>query len=174
MGDMMKTKHFWGLSIFIVAAIVFYLPQAAFSGDPVFPGSQVVPRTIQQPVQQKPAIKILNTDTYKLLLTTEYLQHIKSDLYSLESSIYSLKGEISHFQDSLKTCTSKSYTYEEQIAAGCLPNDTIQQCSDKLLKSCAGPDALDVKGKSDSLQNKLIEQADKLKVLSNLLQQKFQ
>jgi hypothetical protein len=195
-GIMMKnTRHFGGLSIFIVTAIVFCISTSALAIDPVMPGSKVAPQTNQQLQLQKSEMKILNPDIY---MQTFALTIIGGGLSNLINNLDSwvgdnntarrvfvmreneLIGALGSYNGQLNECLHRPYTFQEQQAAGCLPNDTVQQCSDKLLKRCIGPYASHVKGDSELLQNMLqdlisrsTELANKLKALSNELQQKY-
>lgn len=184
---MKNTRHFWGLSIFIVTAIVFCISTSALAIDPVMPGSKVAPQTNQQLQLQKPEIKILNPDIYMkrftFILTGEDLDNLIAEINKIHE-VFSSRSNLLNtyfgiYLSQLNECSNRPYTYQEQQAAGCLPNDTIQQCSDKLLKHCAGQYALKLKQRSDSVQhtiqeliNKSTELSNKLKALSNELQQK--
>lgn len=149
--------------------------------------SKVSQTTDQQTLQVKPAMKIKSSVFLKLnviVLTKDdiinYREQIESKYNSLKSGLYNLRSKYSTYNSRLNYCNKKSYTYEEQIDAGCLSNDTIQQCSEKLLVSCAGQSASSLKYQSDEVQGKIKdlidisdELAKKLNVLSKDLEQKY-
>ncbi len=147
-----------------------------------------VPQTTNQQTQQaKPMMKIKSSVFLKLnviVLTKDdiinYRGQIDSKYSSLKSGLYKLSNKYGTYNNRLNYCKKKSYTYEEQIDAGCSSNDTIQQCSEKLLVSCVGQSASSLKHQSVEVQNKIKdlinisdELAKKLNVLSKDLEQKY-
>lgn len=146
------------------------------------------PQTTNQQTQQaKPMMKIKSSVFLKLnviVLTKDdiinYREQIESKANSLKGGLYKLSNKYGTYNNRLNYCKKKSYTYEEQINAGCSSNDTIQQCSEKLLVSCVGQSASSLKHQSDEVQNKIKdlidisdELANKLNVLSKDLEQKY-
>ena len=92
-----------------------------------------------------------------------------------------LMDDFHQYNYRLSLCSNKSYSYEEQQAAGCLPNDTTQQCSDKLLKVCIRQPALALKDSSAKVQSTLqalitksTEFTNRLRALSDQLSDQLQ
>jgi hypothetical protein len=133
----------------------------------------------QQPPQQRPAIRI-TTPSFLIPLTdselAELISQVDKKYNNFSTASTGLKNDFQKYNSQLTTCSDKSYTYEEQQAAGCLPNDTIQQCSDKLLKICVERQALALKASSGTVQTKIqeliakaTELANRLKTLNNVV-----
>ena len=144
--------------------------------------------TNHQEQSQKSTIKIQSAEMHKFTfrtITKEELEilidRIRSKYDAFSSYSGGLRSRFSDYNYQLSVCSKKAYTYEEQQAAGCQPNDTIQQCSEKLMKQCAGQRASMLKDRSDNMQDKIKDLIDaldelsrKLKMLSSELQQKYQ
>jgi hypothetical protein len=122
--------------------------------------------------QQRQPIRI-NTGSFHFPLTDAELEDLISQVdkkhYDFSAAANGLKDDFKKYNTQLLTCSDKSYTYEEQQAAGCLPNDTIQQCSDKLLKICVARQASALKVSSESVLNKIQELISKSTELANRL-----
>lgn len=67
----------------------------------------------------------------------------KTSIDALTQKFNELSGKAKSYESMAKAapaiaqeCAAKSYSIQDQQAAGCLPSDTVAQCSDKLLKHC--------------------------------------
>jgi hypothetical protein len=91
------------------------------------------------------------------------------------------KDIIENYRSHVEGCCSpqKSFSVQEQQAAGCSDNDTVKQCMDKLTKYCINNIAekntlknrLDVDPKrADDIGNKMKELSEEMKKLRTLMQ----
>lgn len=60
---------------------------------------------------------------------TEKFSQLSGNAKAYESMAKSIPGMV-------QQCSAKSYSVQDQQAAGCTASDTVAQCSDKLLKHC--------------------------------------
>jgi len=104
-----------------------------------------------------------------------------SGWFSLEETYYG------GYKAYVKNCANKSYSVQDQATAGCQGNDTVDQCTDKLLRYCLSryeqsksdynnPSIGDLKSritkgieKSDKIRHEAEELSDALKNLKNLM-----
>jgi hypothetical protein len=57
----------------------------------------------------------------------------------LDSRIPQFEEQMRTYQAKCRECQNKTYTQADMTAAGCLPSDTIANCSQKLYRKCVGP-----------------------------------
>jgi hypothetical protein len=91
------------------------------------------------------------------------------------------KDIIENYRSHVEGCCSpqKSFSVQEQQAAGCSDSDTVKQCMEKLTKSCINnvpekntlKNRLDVDPKrADDISNKMKELSGQMKILRSLMQ----
>jgi len=96
-----------------------------------------------------PTIKIDLKNLPTMKLSAE-MQVLSSAFYNawkrVEQSYNYLCARIPQFEEQMKTyrakcqeCQNKIYNQQDMAAAGCLPGDTVADCSQKLYRKCVGP-----------------------------------
>jgi hypothetical protein len=71
------------------------------------------------------------------------LSGVKTNIEALSKDFGKFAGNAKAYEfmaggipEMVKQCSSKAYSVQDQAAAGCTANDTVAQCSSKLLKHC--------------------------------------
>lgn len=190
-----------GILAFVATCFMFY--SLSYAAPPLTQSIQPVPATKVLQTPSVPATKVLQTplilneaiissmSLYKsLLAATDRVHKAYSPLkntdcpsgwFVLEETFYG--GYNSYIQ----SCANKSYSVQDQQNAGCLGSDTVDQCTNKLLRHCLSRYEQDkfgyknqpdgdlktkiIKGieKSDRIRNEAQELSDALKTLKNLM-----
>ncbi|MBF8258912.1 MAG: hypothetical protein HW377_1286 [Actinobacteria bacterium] len=76
---------------------------------------------------------LLNTDTKPAT------DELEAALKEMEKHRYSVYLALWYYQDRAKKCSNRTFTTEDQKAAGCTGTDTLNQCSQKLFRHCVSP-----------------------------------
>ncbi len=93
-------------------------------------------KPLQQPLV---ANKLAAPSSYQLLLLT--IDNVIASKNDLNNSICCPAPAdilMSGYKDRINYCLTKSYSVQDQQAAGCAGTDTVNQCMDKLYKYCIG------------------------------------
>lgn len=144
----MYSKHYIFVSLF---AFCFILISSVSNAEPRAAGNIGLNKPIVSPVRQelKPLQQTLAANQYAmpniyqmLLLTIDNVYAAKNELQSAVGTGYLPAGiddELrSYYKPHIKNCLAKSYSVQDQQAAGCAGTDTVNQCMDKLYKYCIG------------------------------------
>jgi len=105
--------------------------------EPVSPDGTVL-KPLQPPLKADPSVV---PPFYASLLTTidEVYQVQKEFSDTVGSMSCTIDDELRYnYKPHVNNCLNKSYSVQEQQAAGCAGNDTVNQCMNKLYKYCMG------------------------------------
>lgn len=144
----MSTKHYIGVYLF---ALCFILISSFSYAEQRGTGNIGLNKTTVSPAKQelKPLQQTLVASQYAmpntyqmLLLTIDNVYAARNELQDAIGKGYlsaSIDDELrSYYKPHVKNCLAKSYSVQDQQAAGCAGNDTVNQCMDKLYKYCIG------------------------------------
>jgi hypothetical protein len=96
------------------------------------------PKPLQQALV---ASKLAAPSSYQLLLVTiDNVISSRDDLKNTTGCSYAHIQDIliMDYKNGINNCLTKSYSVQDQQAAGCAGTDTVNQCMDKLYKYCIG------------------------------------
>lgn len=144
----MFTKHYMPLCLLTLCIIlIFFVAHAEQRAT----GNTGPSKTIVYPVKQelKPLQQPLVASQYAmpnayqmLLLTIDNVYAAQKELVDAVGKGYisaSIDDELrAYYKPHIKNCLAKSYSVQDQQAAGCAGTDTVNQCMDKLYKYCIG------------------------------------
>lgn len=144
----MSTKHYIGAYLFALCFILissFSYAEQRGTGNiglnktTVSPAKQEL-KPLQQPLS---AIQFAVPSPYQfLLITIDNVYDARNELQDAVGKGYlsaSIDDELrSYYKPHVKNCLAKSYSVQDQQAAGCAGTDTVNQCMDKLYKYCIG------------------------------------
>ncbi|PKN37914.1 MAG: hypothetical protein CVU62_09345 [Deltaproteobacteria bacterium HGW-Deltaproteobacteria-2] len=144
----MSSKHYIGVYLF---ALCFILISSISHAEQRSTGNiGIIKPTVAAGKQElKPLQQTLIASQYAmpniyqlLLLTIDNVYAAKNELQSAVGTGYLPAGiddELrSYYKPHIKNCLAKSYSVQDQQAAGCAGTDTVNHCMDKLYKYCIG------------------------------------
>jgi hypothetical protein len=89
-----------------------------------------------KPFQIDPVV--LGKITKGLLFTDTKPAELEAALKEAEKARHNVYLALWYYQDSATKCSKRTFTTEDQKAAGCVGTDTLDQCSLKLFQHCVG------------------------------------
>lgn len=142
----MSSKHYILISMLVFC---FVLNSSLSSAEQRSAGKIGAGKTTVSPAKQelKPlqqtlvAYKLAAPSTYQLLLLTiDNVIAARNDLKNTTGCSYAYIQDILiiDYRNGINNCLTKSYSVQDQQAAGCAGTDTVNQCMDKLYKYCIG------------------------------------
>ncbi len=115
-----------------------------------------------KPFQIDPA---LLGDVTKALLNTDTkpaVTELEAALKEAEKQRHEVYLALWYYQDRAGKCSKKTYTTEDQKAAGCTGTDTLNQCSHKLFRQCVSPAQSTLAEKFSKSRQKMLEASERL------------
>lgn len=128
----------------VLTAFVVKAEQRATGNiGPVKPTGSVVKQEVKPLQQPLVASQYAMPNAYQmLLLTIDNVYATRNELIEAVGKGYlpvCIDDELRVFYKAhIKNCLAKSYSVQDQQAAGCAGTDTVNQCMDKLYKYCIG------------------------------------
>lgn len=172
------------VGILVIFSICFVFHSISNAAQPIVRSGQSVPAaTVIKTPQLSPAKNVLQSpilvtkvpqpslSLYQSLLAATERVHkayspirftdCPSNWFNLEEVYYS------GYNSYIKNCANKSYSVQDQVAAGCKGNDTVDLCTDKLFRHCLSryEESKSNYNTSNSLKSRIakgIEKSDKI------------
>ncbi len=91
-------------------------------------------KPLQKPIQLAPAVK-MRTKAPKLMLPV-HLEQLEQQFYDMAGKAQEYEVGVATMPEIQKECAEKSYSVQDQMAAGCSGNETLNQCMEKLVHHC--------------------------------------
>jgi len=115
----------------------------------VTPGGSTLAGTLPGTIKIDPKLALkgkLDSRLMKNLSPAFYnaLKIVKRDYNYLCMRIPQYEAAKNLYLAKCKECRNRTYTQGEMAAAGCLPTDTLADCSTKLFRKCVGPYEVDI------------------------------
>ncbi len=134
-----------GFLVWIAAAVFSLVIQSALAEDQQVqvkekpqlsrtPAAAADLKPLQKPIQLAPAVK-MRTTTPKLMLPVHFEQLAKQ-FHDLAGNAQEYEVGVATMPEIQKACAEKSYSVQDQMAAGCNGNETLNQCMEKVVHHC--------------------------------------
>jgi hypothetical protein len=91
-------------------------------------------KPLQKPIQLAPAVK-MRAKAPKLMLPVHFKQ-LAQQFHDLSGNAQEYEVGVAFMPEIQKACAEKSYSVQDQMAAGCNGNETLNQCMEKLVHHC--------------------------------------
>jgi hypothetical protein len=91
-------------------------------------------KPLQKPIQLAPAVK-MRTKAPRLMLPVHFEQ-LANQYHELAGKAQEYEVGVAMMPEIQKACAEKSYSVQDQAAAGCNGNETLNQCMEKLVRHC--------------------------------------
>jgi hypothetical protein len=91
-------------------------------------------KPLQKPIRLAPAVK-MRAKTPKLMLPVHFEQ-LANQYHELAGKAQEYEVGAAMMPEIQKACAEKSYSVQDQAAAGCNGNETLNQCMEKLVRHC--------------------------------------
>lgn len=131
------------LAVASAALLTLALATPALAADPGSrigsPATRLPPAAnSSQPIKAeiRPATSGANVSAARITPPQTSINAIKLKFEAFAASASGYEGMAKAVPGIVKQCAEKGYSAQDQKTAGCLPSDSVQQCSDKLVKYC--------------------------------------
>lgn len=91
-------------------------------------------KPLQKPIRLAPAVK-MRAKAPKLMLPV-HLEQLAQQFHDLSAKAQEYEVGVAFMPEIQKACAEKSYSVQDQVAAGCNGNETLNQCMEKLVHHC--------------------------------------
>jgi hypothetical protein len=129
----------------VAAAVVSFFVQSVLAETPQLkikeklqfsqvPGTTAKLKPLQKPIQLAPAVKV-RAKIPKVMLPVHFEQ-LAQQFHDLSGNAQEYETGVAVMPDIQKACAEKSYSVQDQMAAGCNGNETLNQCMEKLVHHC--------------------------------------
>ncbi|MHB8883245.1 MAG: hypothetical protein ACYC69_17270 [Thermodesulfovibrionales bacterium] len=99
--------------------------------------SRISPETVNRVKLQYKPDPVLLLDFDGIITTAHQTrQALTNGVNGVEQTLYGTKARQEQFSDKLRLCSTRPYTRDDQLQAGCQGSDTLSQCEDKLIAQC--------------------------------------
>lgn len=127
----------------VASAALMTLSLPAVAADPGSrigsPATRLPPSTgatAPSKAEIRPSTSGLNIGAARVMAPQTSIDSLKPKFDAFAGGATKYEGMAKAIPGIVKQCADKSYSAQDQKAAGCLPTDSVQQCSDKLVKYC--------------------------------------
>jgi hypothetical protein len=136
-----------GFLVWMVAVALSLVFQPALAADrqpqlkekpPVnqAPATAANVKPLQRPIQLDPAVK-MRTKAPRVMLPVR-LEQLDQQFKDMKGIGHEYEVGVAIMPEIQKECAEKSYSVQEQTAAGCSGDETLNQCMEKLVHHCIG------------------------------------